>query len=142
MVEVALHRDGFAGLYSDDAAGRTGLGAGESLTFVAVSAVDVQSIAFSGDGLVGAGGHAVVALVGADAAGGVEGHLRLEQLGFRVAAPAARKGAALGEHDSADTGAVVHRIFLDIEHDAGDFSVLESTHTDLTERLRRAERQK
>ena len=125
----------------NDTAGRAGLGAGESLTFGAVGAVDVEGVTFSLDGLVGAGGDAVVALVSTDATGGVEGHLRLEQLRFRVTAPAARKGATLGENDGADARAVVHRIFLDIEHDAGDFSVLESTHTELTERLLRAERQ-
>ena len=125
----------------DDAAGGAGLGAGDAFALVAVGAVDIEGVAFGFDGLIGAGGDAVVALVGTDAAGGVEGHLRLEHLRLRIAAPAAGKGAALGEDDGADARAVVHRIFLDIEHDAGDFSVLESTHTDLTERLRGAERQ-
>ena len=70
----------------------------------------------AGDRMVRANLQAVVAQ---DAAGRAEGQLRFVGTPFGVVTPAATKRTPLQEHRRADTGAVVDRIFADVENCTG-----------------------
>ena len=136
--EHILHGTDFA--VRNETLRRAGTGAGNAFTCSAMRAVDGKRAVFGTNGTMRAGRNAEDAFCRGNASPGIEGHLRPGRLRFRVAAPAAGQGAALGEHDGAYARPVVYGIFLDIEHHAGDLSVFKRTHGNLMYRFGAAAR--